>query len=137
MTTDPVGPRACGRITAPLSEGEGDHACSTQSRVRHALDSTRQQSERREEIEVKRFLLLYNGPSTPPEASHQGWPQWFDRIGDALIDLGSPMVNGLALRGDGVRDDATSLNGFSIVQAVDRDASARPCLRSPVPAARK
>jgi hypothetical protein len=47
---------------------------------------------------------------------------WFDKIGDALVDLGSTMVNGFALHGDGsVRDKATSLNGFSIVQAEDRD----------------
>ena len=70
---------------------------------------------------MKRFLLLYKGPPTPPEASHEGWPEWFDGTGDALVDLGSPMVNGLALHGNGERDDATSLNGFSIVQADDRD----------------
>lgn len=71
---------------------------------------------------MKRFLLLYNGPATPPEASHEGWPEWFDKIGDALVDLGSPMVNGVALRGDGsTSEKTTSLNGFSVVQAEDRE----------------
>jgi hypothetical protein len=23
---------------------------------------------------MKRFLLLYKGPPTPPDASHEGWP---------------------------------------------------------------
>jgi hypothetical protein len=23
------------------------------------------------------FMLLYNGPATTPEASHEGWPEWF------------------------------------------------------------
>jgi hypothetical protein len=52
---------------------------------------------------VKRFLLLYNGPPAPPDASHEGWPEWFDRIGEALVYLGSPTVNGL--------------NGYTIVRA--------------------
>jgi hypothetical protein len=70
---------------------------------------------------MKRFLLLYNGPPAPPQPSHEGWPEWFDKIGDALVDLGSPMVNGFALHGDGsIGDETTSLNGFSIVQAEDR-----------------
>jgi ribosomal protein S18 acetylase RimI-like enzyme len=42
---------------------------------------------------MKRFLLLYRGPPTPPDASHEGWPGWFEAIGDALVDLGSPMAN--------------------------------------------
>ncbi len=72
---------------------------------------------------MKRFLLLYNGPPTPAEASHEGWPEWFDKIGDALVDLGSPMVNGFALRGDeSTTEKTTTLNGFSIVQAEDRES---------------
>jgi YCII-related domain len=70
---------------------------------------------------MKRFLRLYKGPPTSPQASHEGWPGWFDKIGDALVDLGSPMVNGFA-HGDGsTSDQTTGLNGFSIVQAEDRD----------------
>ena len=70
---------------------------------------------------MKRFLLLYKGPPAPPQASHEGWPEWFDEVGDALVDRGSAMVNGFALRGDGsTSDETTSLDGFSIVQAEDR-----------------
>jgi hypothetical protein len=25
-----------------------------------------------------KFMLLYVGPATPPDASHEGWPDWFD-----------------------------------------------------------
>jgi hypothetical protein len=58
---------------------------------------------------VKTYMLLYRGPATPPDASHEGWPRWFQRLGDKLVDIGSPMI------GDG------DLNGFSIVRAEDRD----------------
>jgi YCII-related domain len=71
---------------------------------------------------MKRYLLLYSGPPTPPRASHRGWPQWFDSIGDALVDRGSPMTDGTVLRGDGsTSGEAASLNGFSVIQAEDRE----------------
>jgi len=60
------------------------------------------------------------GPATPANASHEGWPEWFAKLGDRLIDRGSPMANGLALRPDGsTRGSTTHLNGYSIVQAED------------------
>ena len=69
---------------------------------------------------MKRFLLLYCGPPTPADASHQGWPEWFTKLGDALVDLGSPMTNRFVLGGDGsTSDDAATLNGYSIIQADD------------------
>jgi len=67
-----------------------------------------------------RFMLLYVGPATPANASHKGWPEWFAKLGDRLIDRGSPMANGLVLRTDGsTRGSTTHLNGYSIVQAED------------------
>jgi YCII-related domain len=72
---------------------------------------------------MKRFLLLYTGPPTPPEGvrPHEGWPEWFDKLGEGLVDLGSPMANGFVLHGDGsTSDEASSLNGYTIVQAEDR-----------------
>jgi hypothetical protein len=69
---------------------------------------------------MKRFLLLYKGPPTPPGASHEGWPEWFKSIGDALVDVGSPARNGVVVRADGSTSDATGLNGYSVIQAEDR-----------------
>ena len=70
---------------------------------------------------MKKFLLLYKGPATPPGASHEGWPEWFNKLGDKLVDRGLPMAHGCSLRGDGsTGDSATSLNGYSIIQAEDR-----------------
>lgn len=70
---------------------------------------------------MKRFLLLYKGPPTPFDASHEGWPEWFERIGEALVDRGSPMAHGFALHGDGsTSNTTTSLNGYGVIQAADR-----------------
>ena len=71
-----------------------------------------------------KYLLLYKWPATPPDASHAAWPDWFNRIGDALVDVGSPMQNGQSVRGDGsARESAASLNGYSIVEAPDMEAA--------------
>ena len=75
---------------------------------------------------MQKFLLLYQGPATPPDASHEGWPQWFHQLGDHLVDRGLPMAQGLSLRGDGsTADSAMSLNGYSIIQAADRGEALR------------
>jgi hypothetical protein len=69
-----------------------------------------------------RFLLLYHGPATPPDASHEGWPEWFSNLGDKLVERGSPMADGLALLGDGSTKSSTAqLNGYSVIQADDLD----------------
>jgi len=70
---------------------------------------------------MKGFLLLYSGPPTPPDASHKGWPEWFGKLGDALVDVGSPMANGVVLHADeSTSDDASRLNGYSVIQAERR-----------------
>jgi hypothetical protein len=77
-----------------------------------------------------KYLLLYKGPPTQPDTSHAAWPDWFNRIGDALVDVGSPMQNGQSVRADGsARESAAGLNGYSIVEAPDMDA-AQPCSRT-------
>jgi hypothetical protein len=70
---------------------------------------------------MKSFLLLYTGPPAPPGPAHEGWPEWFRAIGDALVDRGSPMAKGVVLHADGsTSDDAADLRGYSLIQAGDR-----------------
>jgi len=71
---------------------------------------------------MPRFMMVYVGPPTPPDASHEGWPEWFGKLQDRLVDKGSPLANGRALRGDGSTGSAaTGLNGYSIIQAENID----------------
>ena len=75
---------------------------------------------------MQRFLLLYKGPPTPPTATHEGWPEWFGKVGAALTDIGSPMVNGVVLHPDGsTSDDADPLRGYSLIEAESRDEALR------------
>lgn len=69
------------------------------------------------------FMLLYSGPATAPDASHEGWPEWFRSLGDKLVDRGSPMTAGFAVSGDTTTPGtAASLNGYSVIRAESREA---------------
>jgi hypothetical protein len=71
---------------------------------------------------MKRFLLLYSGPPAPPGSSHEGWPEWFENLGEALVDVGSPMANGAVVNADGLTSDETApLRGYGLIQAENRD----------------
>lgn len=75
---------------------------------------------------MKQFLLLYKGPATPPDASHDGWPQWFGKLGEKLVDRGVPMAHGCSLSHDGLTANwATPLNGYTIIQAEEREEALR------------
>jgi hypothetical protein len=49
---------------------------------------------------MKRFLAIYNGPPAPPDASHEGWWEWFGGLGEALVEVGSSMTNGVVVHPD-------------------------------------
>lgn len=69
-----------------------------------------------------KFVIFYKGPETPPDASHKGWPAWFNSIGKALIDHGSPLSKGAIVQSDGSTAAAqTNFNGYSIIEAKDMD----------------
>jgi hypothetical protein len=76
------------------------------------------------------FMLLYNGPATATDASHEGWPEWFQSLSERLVDRGAPMTAGFVVHGDGTTSDtAASLNGYSVIRADSRDA-VRDALRT-------
>jgi hypothetical protein len=71
-----------------------------------------------------KYILLYRGPLTPPDASHSGWREWFTQVGEGVVDIGSPMRNGQSVRSDGtLADSAPTLNGFSLIEAEDFDTA--------------
>ncbi len=76
---------------------------------------------------MKKFILLYNGPATPPEqmkpeetkAIMAKWGEWMEEVGNAMVDMGQPMANGEAVVDDGSAGTATQLSGYTIIQAED------------------
>ena len=82
---------------------------------------------------MAKFMLLYKGPATPPEAMDAqkrnailgAWKVWMDGVGGALADVGAPMANGHAVMDDGSSGQATELTGYSILEAENMDAAVK------------
>lgn len=80
---------------------------------------------------MKKFILLYNGPATNTadmseeerNAVMVKWGDWMKKVGDALVDMGMPMANGVSVVDDGSQGIPSELNGYSIIQAEDIDGA--------------
>ncbi len=78
---------------------------------------------------MKKYILLYKGPATPPEmmTEEQGKTSdsvrqsWIEKVGTALVDVGAPMTGGKAVVDDGSIVQATDFNGYSIIEADSMD----------------
>ncbi len=78
---------------------------------------------------MSKFILLYNGPATPPEQMDQekvqkimgNWKTWMEKLGPSMIDMGQPMANGRAVVDDGSNKEPLELTGYSIIEATNMD----------------
>jgi hypothetical protein len=76
---------------------------------------------------MPKFIMIYRGEATdmsemtPEEGAAvlAKWEDWMGRVGDALVDVGTPFGPGVSVVDDGSSGSAASLTGFSIVSADD------------------
>jgi hypothetical protein len=82
---------------------------------------------------MSKFILLYNGPATPPEQMDEelvqkimgNWKTWMEKLGPAMVDMGQPMANGKSVVDDGSDKQALELSGYSIIEAADLDEAVK------------
>jgi len=80
---------------------------------------------------MPRFIYLYRGPATPtsdltPEQAAErmaAFGAWMEKLGSALVDVGSPFGTSTSVRDDGTEGTAGDLIGYSIVEADDQAAA--------------
>ncbi len=80
---------------------------------------------------MSKFILLYNGPATPPDMMDDAkrnqimgdWKTWMEKVGPAMVEMGSPMGNGRSVVDDGSTGKPLEISGYSIVQAEDINAA--------------
>ena len=76
---------------------------------------------------MAKFIYLYRGPATPmsdhtPEQGAEriaAFSAWMEKVGAALVDVGSPFGPGASVRDDGTEGTAGDLIGYTIVEADD------------------
>jgi hypothetical protein len=73
---------------------------------------------------MAKFIYLYRG-SIPELTAEQGaereaaFAAWMEKLGPALVDIGSPFGQSASVHDDGTEGTAGELSGYSIVEAVD------------------
>jgi hypothetical protein len=80
---------------------------------------------------MAKFIYLYRGPATPtaevtPEqgaARMAAFGAWMEKVGTALVDVGSPFGSSVSVRDDGTQGPAGDLIGYTIVEADDLDGA--------------
>ena len=70
---------------------------------------------------MKKFILLYKGPTMPPGSLRESWSKWMEKVGERMVDMGSPMEHGVSLVDNGSTGDVTLLTGYTIIQAETMD----------------
>ena len=66
-----------------------------------------------------------NTASEPNEEERKGifgaWMKWQEIMGDKLVSMGSPLINGRVVNKDGVVDkEVSNLSGYMIIKANDQ-----------------
>ena len=80
---------------------------------------------------MAKFIYLYRGPATPmpdrtPEQGSErmaAFGAWMEKVGAALVDVGSPFGTSVSVRDDGTEGPAGDLIGYTIVEAHDLAAA--------------
>jgi hypothetical protein len=71
---------------------------------------------------MAKFIYLYRGPApdlTPEQATDRmaAFGAWMEKVGAALVDVGSPFGASTAIRDDGTEGSAGDLIGYTIIEA--------------------
>ncbi len=77
---------------------------------------------------MAKFIYLYRGPApdlTPEQADERiaAFGAWVEKVGTALVDIGSPFGASISIRDDGTEGSAGDLIGYTTVEADDLPAA--------------
>jgi hypothetical protein len=80
---------------------------------------------------MAKFMYLYRGPATsmsdltPQQGAERmaAFGAWMEKVGAALVDVGSPFGSSASVRDDGTQSSAGDLTGYTIVEADDLAAA--------------
>lgn len=83
---------------------------------------------------MAKFVLIYHAPTTPAEATPadpeqtsavmQEWNAWAGKVGDGLVDFGTPLADGVRVTPDReVVPSTRDVVGYTILEAADLDAA--------------
>lgn len=82
---------------------------------------------------MAKFVFIYHAPTTPAENTPTDpaemekvmgqWMAWAGRVGDGMVDFGTPLANGVQVTPDGTSASSREVVGYTILEADDMDAA--------------
>ena len=82
---------------------------------------------------MTKYLFVYHAPMTPAEAAPPTpeqmeavmgeWNAWAGKVGDGMVDFGTPLAGGTRVTPDGVSPSTREVVGYSVIEAADFDAA--------------
>ncbi len=74
---------------------------------------------------MKKFMFLYKGFMQPTPEIGKAWMDWFEQVGDKMVDSGNPMTAGTEILNDGSVTELDfgleALTGYSIINAETKE----------------
>ena len=82
---------------------------------------------------MTRYVFIYHAPMTPADATPPTpeqmetvmaeWNNWAGRVGEGMVDFGTPLAGGTRVTNDGTSPSTRDVAGYSIIEAADMDAA--------------
>ena len=80
-----------------------------------------------------KYVFIYHAPASPADAMPPSaedmdkvmgeWMAWAGRVGDGMVDFGTPLDGGVRVTKDGTSPSTREVAGYSIIEADDLDAA--------------
>jgi hypothetical protein len=82
---------------------------------------------------MTKYLFIYHAPMTPADAAPPTpdqmeavmgeWNAWAARVGDGMIDFGTPLAGGVRVTPEDTSPSTREVAGYSIIEADDFDGA--------------
>ena len=82
---------------------------------------------------MTKYIFMYHAPMTPADATPATpeqmeavmgeWMAWAAKVGDRMVDFGTPLAGGTRVTTEGTSPSTREVVGYSIVEADDFDAA--------------
>lgn len=82
---------------------------------------------------MTKYVFIYHAPAMPADAPRPSaeemegvmgaWMAWAGKVGDGMVDFGTPLAGGVRVTTDGTTPSDREVAGYSIIEAADLDAA--------------
>ncbi len=82
---------------------------------------------------MTKYVFIYHAPEMPADAPQPSaeemqavmgaWTAWAEKVGDGLVDFGTPLAGGVRVTPDGTAPSSNEVAGYTIIEADDMEAA--------------